>query len=387
MSVVGEGSQVPRIEFGNVGGLTVLPGANIARLDLSRTGLSVLLGLNGTGSALRLEAPAGIPVEVRGLLRDSFVHAIGATAPAVQAFESAKLRNVTALADGAESAAVRVLTTIAPPPTECNSSTVELRNVIARGGKYDLHAQGYVSCSSTIDVGFSNYRAGAVGLDAPATLLDQGGNQTGVDPLLGADRLHQLFGSATIDAGMITPESGPTDLDGEPRVQGTAPDIGADEFLVPEVAADTVVPVGSGLRFNPRRFRPRRTRAPSIASTSARKRSKRSPRSSRVSYLLTEAATVSFVVQRGAIGRRKGKRCVIGKRARRLLRARRCTRFVRVRGEFSHAGNQGANRFRFTGYIGGRRLRPGVHRMIGVPSDAAGNRGNRFRASFVIARR
>jgi len=34
--------------------------------------------------------------------------------------------------------------------------------------------------------------------------------------------------------------------------------------------------------------------------------------------------------------------------------------------------------------MSGRRLRSGVYRMIGVPTDAAGNRGRRFGGSFVI---
>jgi len=150
---------------------------------------------------------------------------------------------------------------------------------------------------------------------------------------------------------------------------------------------DTTAPVGSRLRFRPRRFRAKRKRAPSIATTSAKKRGKRSRRTSRVSYRLSEDARVRFIVRRRAIGRKKGKRCVIGKRARRLRKAKRCKRFVPVKGAFTHTGTQGADHFRFSGYVRGRRLRPGVYRMVGVPTDGAGNRGRRFGASFVIARR
>jgi hypothetical protein len=97
---------------------------------------------------------------------------------------------------------------------------------------------------------------------------------------------------------------------------------------------------------------------------------------------------VRFIVRRRAIGRKKGKRCVLGKRARGLRKAKRCRRFVRVgKSAFTHAGRQGANAFRFTGFLGGRPLRPGAHRLVGVPTDSAGNRGGRFGAPFVIARR
>jgi hypothetical protein len=150
--------------------------------------------------------------------------------------------------------------------------------------------------------------------------------------------------------------------------------------------ADTIAPVGSKLRFAPQRFRPKRKRSPSVSTASAKKRSMRSRRTSRVSYRLSEDARARFFVQRRVIGRKKGKRCLIGKRARRLPKARKCRRFVRVKGAFSHTGKQGTNRFRFSGYVRGRRLKPGVYRMVGVPTDAAGNRGGRVGGSFVIAR-
>jgi hypothetical protein len=225
-----------------------------------------------------------------------------------------------------------------------------------------------------------------------AAVNDLGGNQTAVEPLLAADGYHQLPGSPTIEAGIATAENGPTDIDGEPRTQGPALDIGADETLLPPppppVPLDLTAPVGSNLRFGPKRFRPRRARTPSVsvAAGAGQKRRKPVRRSSRVSYRLTEAATVRFLVQRRAIGRRVGKRCVVGKRARKLPRARKCRRLVGTR-SFSHAGLAGANRFRFSGFVAGKALRPGAYRMTGIPTDAAGNRGPRFRASFAIVRR
>jgi len=82
----------------------------------------------------------------------------------------------------------------------------------------------------------------------------------------------------------------------------------------------------------------------------------------------------------------KGKRCVFGKQARQLPNAKRCKKLLRVKGRFAHAGKQGANRFRFRGYVGGKRLRAGRYRLVGVPIDAAGIRGKSFRRSFRIAR-
>ena len=126
----------------------------------------------------------------------------------------------------------------------------------------------------------------------------------------------------------------------------------------------------------------------SISATKAKQRGKRSPRTSRVSYSLTRQARVSFSVQRKAVGRRKGGRCLVGKALRKLKKGRRCVRFLRAGRPFTHTGKQGPNDFRFTGFLpGGRRLKPGPHRMVGVPIDAAGQRGAPFRATFVIARR
>jgi len=64
---------------------------------------------------------------------------------------------------------------------------------------------------------------------AAVTRPGTGGNIT-ASPLLARDFLHQLPGSPTIDKGPVDSAGGPSDLDGEPRMLGGAPDIGADEF-------------------------------------------------------------------------------------------------------------------------------------------------------------
>jgi alginate lyase len=105
----------------------------------------------------------------------------------------------------------------------------------------------------------------------------------------------------------------------------------------------------------------------------------------RVSYALSEPATVRFTLRRAALGRRVGGRCVA--RTRRNRGARRCVRYVRLRGAFAHGGHAGPNRFRFSGRLRGRRLRAGHYRLAAKPTDAAGNRGRAVRTSFTIVRR
>jgi hypothetical protein len=41
-------------------------------------------------------------------------------------------------------------------------------------------------------------------------------------------------------------------------------------------------------------------------------------------------------------------------------------------GSFGHLDQAGANQFRFTGRIGGRKLRPGVYSLEATPHDEGG---------------
>jgi hypothetical protein len=87
-----------------------------------------------------------------------------------------------------------------------------------------------------------------------------------------------------------------------------------------------------------------------------------------VRYRLSEPAVVRFTVERQARGK-KGRK-----------------RFRKVSGSFSHKGRQDSNKFRFTGRLADKKLRPGTYRLIAVPSDSAGNRGDPVRARFKITR-
>jgi hypothetical protein len=286
------------------------------------------------------------------------------------------LRNVTALSSAPGTAAI--LTSASGD--NCDPNTSELVNVLARGGSDDLSALGG-KCQATIEVEHSNFRAAAVNTNSFGTVVQGPGNQTAAEPLLALDGFHQLPGSPTIDAGITSPS--PFDIDGEARLMGLAPDIGADELTA--AAADTVAPVGSGLAFRPRTFVPRRGRSANI-SVAPDKPRKRAPKGSTISYTLSEAATTVFTFERRLKGVRRGKRCLTGAAAR-GRDGKRCVRFVAVKGgTLSHSSVAGSRSFRFSGVLDGRPLKPGSYRMTGVPTDAAGNVGAPFRASFRIAR-
>jgi RTX calcium-binding nonapeptide repeat (4 copies) len=107
----------------------------------------------------------------------------------------------------------------------------------------------------------------------------------------------------------------------------------------------------------------------------------RRPRGTVVSFRANMPASVTYRVARALPGRRVGRRCVAPSRANRG--GRRCTRFVLIRGSFTRAASAGANRFRFTGRIGGRKLAPGSYRLQATPR-AGGRNGPTARAAFRI---
>jgi len=106
-------------------------------------------------------------------------------------------------------------------------------------------------------------------------------------------------------------------------------------------------------------------------------------RGANVTYDLSETAEMGFTVERPSPGRQAGNRCARpGKRNR---KARRCTRWVRLRGGFAHPGQAGFNRFRFTGRLRNRKLARGRYRLLATPT-AGGRRGATRRAGFRIIR-
>jgi hypothetical protein len=138
-------------------------------------------------------------------------------------------------------------------------------------------------------------------------------------------------------------------------------------------AAPIALPVLSGLRLSRKRFRP----AKSGGSVAAVKRR------TTVTYSLNAAARVIFRVQRRSSGRRVGGKCVRvtpGNRTRKT-----CTRFVARKGSFGVDSLAGPNRFRFTGRLRSRKLRPGRHRLVARPQNGAG-RGAVAHAAFRIVR-
>jgi virginiamycin B lyase len=134
----------------------------------------------------------------------------------------------------------------------------------------------------------------------------------------------------------------------------------------------------TSLRVSPKSFRA----APKGGSISAKKK-KKGKVGSRVSYTVSGAASTRFTVDRAERGRKSGKKCVKAKRGKK--KGKRCTRYVRVKGSFTHKGKAGSNRFKFSGRVGSKKLKPASYRLNAV-ATAGPSKSKVRRANFKIIR-
>jgi hypothetical protein len=226
----------------------------IVRVD--NTGASVSdFEVEGSGAG----GGAALVAVVAGVAERLFIHSTGMGA-ACGAFFDSTLRDTVCWATGgpyafyvpaggpaASSPRLRNLTAIGTSSGSRGlfissgagfDQTIDAKNVIARGVEYDVAADtdGSASTTAVINLDHSNYvTALASGAGASITPTGSGSNQTApplfVDGVAG--NFHQLPGSETIDSGGSDPHLGSTDIDGGQRIVGSAPDIGADEFVPP----------------------------------------------------------------------------------------------------------------------------------------------------------
>lgn len=138
------------------------------------------------------------------------------------------LRNVTAFGQGGPP--IRVA-------SAAGSITVNATNLIAYGAPVDIRAEATgTGNTATVIADHSNYLyEDEVGNSNGTAFITNPGtnqNQTAAPLFVNASGgdFHQLAGSPTINAGSAAAGLGSADIDGEARLQGPAPDIGADEF-------------------------------------------------------------------------------------------------------------------------------------------------------------
>ena len=239
-----DGQARPRIiAAGIVPGVVVNnPGASLRRVAIDYTGGPVALDqVSGLVEQVVARSSGDMACRLRNdvTLRDSVCWddgflGIGARVESVAGVHTANLRNVTAVATGSNSFGldVRAVTTGV-------QQNLVAKNVIADGVIFDVSALAAASGTvATASLSTSNYSSEFEQEESSATasVTDPGtgvGNQT-APPLFtdaGLGLFHQAPGSPTIDAGAAADLLGSADIDAEPRTMGTAPDIGADEFV------------------------------------------------------------------------------------------------------------------------------------------------------------
>jgi hypothetical protein len=131
-----------------------------------------------------------------------------------------------------------------------------------------------------------------------------------------------------------------------------------------------------GHKGNPPQIEHFRVRLP--VRTAARKASG-AVAGANITYTLTQAASLSFVVLGSDSGVMKNGRCV--KAAKGVASRHRCLRLV-AHARFTHAGKAGANSLRMSSVLW-RKLKRGTYRLEATPS-AHGTKGTTVSASFTV---
>lgn len=253
---------LPRIEsIDNSGALNIVAGGvAIRRLDIESPvlgGQGVLSAFGGSSTLIegvKVKAVgAGVGVMGNGVtLRDSLVIGTGVLNGATAVQITGTVVGSTIVGDQGDSVALTI-----DNGFFTGSESVVVRNSILRGGSSfdarvsDQHA-GQPSRDARLDIDYSLYGAGRIHLagEPGDAFLDAGSNNVTGSPALlvaaaqGAD-VHQLASSPTVNAGSAAAANiGTVDFEGDPRIIGSAPDIGADEFVpaptVTTTAATTV---------------------------------------------------------------------------------------------------------------------------------------------------
>jgi hypothetical protein len=241
------------------------------------------------------------------------------------------------------------------PPSPADEAQPKVRGTVGAGGATEVKLYKNAACAGTADAtgSVAEFTGAGIAVNVP----------DGSSTPLSASAAN-LAGDSTCSNSITYDELGKQAPPSEtpPDATGTPPDATAAVF--------------SSYQLSPTAFLAA-ARGPSIAS--------RRPIGTRVSYTLSEPATVTFNVERGAKGHRVRGKCMRPTRGNRS--PRRCVRYVALTGSFAHVGRSGSNSFKFTGRLRGRKLRPGAYRLQAHAVDPAGNASPVARKKFSIVRR
>jgi hypothetical protein len=360
---------MPKITGSTGGGVPVgmSAGGRLSYMEITNPGAvsnTAVCSLGGLIERVRLlgsgEGAAGLTMIGNCTARDSVVRVDGEASIAVIAYgyspatAMGTARNLTAIATGPKSAGIVAWYT----GITLGSYTLDLKNSIASGEGSDLVSRASPEGPANIVVSNSNFD---VTTPEGTGTIGGGSNQTTppvfVDAANGDYR--EAPGSPTIDAG-VADQIGTLDLEGNLRNQGPAPDIGAFE----RASSPAHVTAVESLSVKPKVFRA----VNAGGAIFSRTRNSNAPVGATVRYALSSAGTIDFGVERALKGRRVGKKCA--KQTRSNSDHKKCTRFIRRKGGFTDNGAAGQHRFKFSGRLGGRALKPGPYRLVASVGDS-----------------
>jgi hypothetical protein len=210
----------------------------------------------------------------------------------------------------------------------------------------------------------------------PGTLSAGGSSGAELD-LVGNLRVVDGNGDGTARRDIGAVEYQPPPPPGSPTPDGTTP-------TTPTTPGDAVAPGGgsavtaasvTALGLSPTRFRAAAS-GPEVKAAARRRKPKPG---TVVAFTLTQPGTTAFTIERKTTGRRGGAKCV--KATRKNRKARKCTLYVPVKSSgFTRDGAAGANKFRLTGRVGKKALKPGSYRLVATTSASV------RRTSFKVVR-
>ena len=126
----------------------------------------------------------------------------------------------------------------------------------------------------------------------------------------------------------------------------------------------------TAIKLSPTIFR-RGKHLATIAKTKAKKK-KTVPTATTISFLLSEAATVTLSLEQSSPGVLVGHKCVVKSKAHR--KGHSCTRYVPVRGNVSRAGHAGLDKIHFEGILDTNKPLPaGTYRLTLKASNSSGS--------------
>jgi hypothetical protein len=142
---------------------------------------------------------------------------------------------------------------------------------------------------------------------------------------------------------------------------------------------DVLAPAITGLKLTNSKFRVGTKKTALVA----KKKKKKAPAGTTLSYALSEIATVSIGIEKATAGRKSGGVCVKPTSKLKKAKAKKCTRYV-VINTLTRLQLAGANKVSFSGRIDKTKLKPGKYRFSITGKDAKGNVSAPVKKSFTI---